>query len=122
LAAGVALDVAVQAPLYETAKFGAMPLLDVSASYDEASRTNAIFIVNRSQTDSLPVELRWQDRTPQSIHAVYQLSGADPKAFNSFDNPNQVVAVKVAAPAINDDSATLMLPPLSFTALEVGLE
>jgi alpha-N-arabinofuranosidase len=121
LATGVALDVAVKAPLYQTAKFGDMPLLDVSSSYDEARNTNAIFIVNRSQSDSLPVELCWQDRAPQNISAVYQLAGKDPKAANSFKNPNQVVAVKVDAPAIRDQHATLVLPPLSFTAIEARL-
>jgi alpha-N-arabinofuranosidase len=121
LASGVALDVAVKAPLYQTAKFGDMPLLDVSSSYDEANKANAIFIVNRSQTDSLPVELHWQDRTPQSIDVVYQLTGMDPKAANSFENPNQVVAVKVGAPPIKDHCAALTLPPLSFTAIEACL-
>ena len=52
-----------------------MPLLDVSASYDEANQSHAIFIVNRSQTESLPVDLCWQDRAPQSISAVYQVAG-----------------------------------------------
>ncbi|MBN1285398.1 MAG: alpha-N-arabinofuranosidase [Anaerolineae bacterium] len=119
LAAGVALDVAVKAPLYPTAKFGDMPLLDVSASYDEAANAGAVFIVNRSQTDSVPVELRWQDRAPQRIAAAHQVAGADPKAANSFENPNRVVAVKVTAPAISEGRASLTLPPLSFTALEV---
>ncbi|HLV33659.1 MAG TPA: alpha-L-arabinofuranosidase C-terminal domain-containing protein [Spirillospora sp.] len=121
LAAGTALDVAVQAPLYETKQFGDMPLLDVAASHDEANGVQAVFIVNRSQTDSLPVQLHWQDRTPQRINAVHQLSGTDPKAVNTYENPNQVVAVSVAAPAIDDRSATLLLPPLSFTAVEVVL-
>jgi len=121
LASGDALDVAVNAPMYPTAKFGDMPLLDVSASYDEATQTNAIFIVNRSQTDSLPVELHWQDRAPQRINAVHQLSGTDPKAANSFENPDQIVPVKVTAPGISDLCATLVLPPLSFTAVEVAL-
>src|SRR6185369_3779062 len=78
LASGTALDVSVTAPRYETAKFGDMPLLDVSASYDESTNSNAIFIVNRSQTDSLNVELHWQDRVPTSINAVHQLAGSDP--------------------------------------------
>ncbi|MEP7198214.1 MAG: alpha-L-arabinofuranosidase C-terminal domain-containing protein, partial [Chloroflexota bacterium] len=47
-ASGMALDVNVRAPIVETAKFGAMPLLDVSASYDAATQTSAVFIVNRS--------------------------------------------------------------------------
>jgi len=121
LAAGAALDVHVKAPLYATDKYGDMPLLDVSASYDEANGVSAVFIVNRSQTDSLPVELHWQDRSPQAITAVHQLAGADPKAANSFENPNQLVAVTVAAPVISDGSATLIVPPLSFTAVEVRM-
>ena len=78
-----------------------MPLLDVSASYDEASSANAIFMVNRSQTDSLPVDLHWQDRAPKSIKPVHQVAGSDPKAANSFENPNQIVAVQVAAPNLD---------------------
>jgi len=121
LAAGVALDVAVNAPLYQTAKFGDMPLLDVSSSYDEANNAQAVFIVNRSQTDSLPVELHWQDRLPKGIKAVHQLAGTDPKATNSFENPNQIVATRVAAPKLDGQSTTLAVPPLSFTAIEVEL-
>lgn len=121
LASGVALDVNVQSPVYQTKKFGEMPLLDVSSSYDEAAGTQAVFIVNRSQTDSLPAELHWQDRTPQRIIAAYQLAGADPKAFNSFENPNQIITRQIAAPGIDGQSSTLELPPLSFTALEVQL-
>lgn len=119
LAAGAALDVAVRAPLYATAQFGDMPLLDVSASYDEGSGQSAVFMVNRSQTESVAVEMVWQDRAPQRIGEVWQVAGSDPKAANSFERPNEVVAVGVAAPAIRDGRATLVVPPLSFTALEV---
>ncbi|MFC1960058.1 alpha-N-arabinofuranosidase, partial [Chloroflexota bacterium] len=106
--------------LYETAQFGDMPLLDVSASYNEQDDTHAIFIVNRSQTESLPVELCWQDRAPQQIKAVHQLAGTDPKAANSFERPNQLVAVQVDAPVIAGKTATLVVPPLSFTAIEAN--
>lgn len=119
LASGAALDVAVKAPQYDTAQFGTMPLLDVSASYDEAAGTGAIFIVNRSQTDSLPVDLIWQDRAPQRVKAVHQVAGTDPKAANSFEKPDVIKAVSVAAPALDGKSATLVVPPLSFTAIEV---
>lgn len=118
LAAGTALDVAVKSPMYHTAKFGDMPLLDVSSSYDEATNTNAIFIVNRSQTESIHIELNWQDRAPRLIKSVHQVAGTDPKAANSYDNPNQVVAVSVAAPAVSDNRAGITVPPLSFTAIE----
>jgi alpha-N-arabinofuranosidase len=122
LAAGAALDVSVQAPLHPTTKYGDMPLLDVSSSYDEASSAHAVFIVNRSQTESVPVELHWQDRAPQRINTVHQVGGmTDPKAANSFENPNQIVAVNVAAPTMSDKCTSLALPPLSLTVVEAAL-
>ena len=98
-----------------------MPLLDVSASYDEEHNTAAVFIVNRSQTDSLPVDLYWQDRAPKAIKSVHQVAGTDPKAANSFDNPNVIVAKPGDVPQLDGSTATLILPPLSFTAVEVAL-
>ncbi len=121
LANGAALDVAVRAPRYETEKFGDMPLLDVSASYNEETGTHAVFIVNRSQSESTPVDLHWQDLKPSSIAAAYQLSGTDPKAANTYENPNQIVSVPIDAPAVSDGCASMVLPPLSFTALELSL-
>jgi len=121
MASGNALDVLVKSPMYQTKQFGDMPVLDVSSSYDEATGKNAIFIVNRSQTESVTVDLNWQDRAPKSINGVRQVAGNDPKAVNSFENPNNIVATTVAAPALNGGQATIVVPPLSFTALDVTL-
>lgn len=118
LAAGTALDISVNAPMYHTAQFGDMPLIDVSASYDEANHAGAIFIVNRSLTESMTIDLNWLDCVPQSFKAAYQVAGTDPKAANSYENPDQIVSVPVAVPQVSDKSATLTVPPLSFTALD----
>lgn len=120
LARGKALDVKVNAPMYNTKLFGEMPLLDVSSSHDEETNTNAIFIVNRSQAESLPLDILWQDAVPKSVNSAHQVSGTDPKAANSFDNPSVVTAVPITAPDIRDSKTTVLLPPLSFTALEVA--
>jgi len=121
LANGVALDVAVRGPRYETKQFGDMPLLDVSASYNEETGAHAIFIVNRSQTESIPVDFHWQDLKPSAIKSAHQLAGTEPKAANTFDNPNNIVAVPINIPTVNDDSVSMILPPLSFTTLELSL-
>ncbi|MCI0712815.1 MAG: alpha-N-arabinofuranosidase, partial [Chloroflexi bacterium] len=121
LVSGNALDVAVKAPMYETKQFGDMPLLDVSASHNAETGSNAVFMVNRSLTESVPVELCWQDLKPTSVSSAHQLAGADPKAVNSFENPNHVIAVPIDPPQVNDGCVTLLLPPLSFTVLDVRL-
>jgi alpha-N-arabinofuranosidase len=121
LAQGDALDVAVKAPTYETPQFGAMPLLDVSSSYDPATGSNVVFIVNRSLTDDVPVTLQWQDKQPTQVKAAYQLAGNDPKAVNSFENPDAIVTKSIAAPTVQDGQTRLTLPPLSFTVVEVAV-
>lgn len=121
LASGNALDVKVNSPMHTTNKFGDMPLLDVSSSHNPETNTNAIFIVNRSQTETVTVDINWQDVAPTGVNSVHQVAGTDPKAANSFDNPDVVKAVAINAPDISDGVTTMQLPPLSFTAIEVAL-
>ena len=116
-ARGQALDVLVKAPRTETQQFGDVPVLDVSASYDPADGSGAIFIVNRSLTESVATELVWQDGRTVVMGEAWQLAGADPKAGNTWENPNAITAQAIAAPRVSDGNATIQLPPLSFTVL-----
>jgi alpha-N-arabinofuranosidase len=116
-AAGVSLEPLVNAPLIETKKFGPQPLLDVSASYDAAANQGALFIVNRSQTEPLTTTVEWRGSAPDQATAIYQLSGTDPKAFNSFEHPTTIVPQRLAGSAVVDGTLTLTLPPLSFTVV-----
>ncbi|OQA21098.1 MAG: Intracellular exo-alpha-(1-_5)-L-arabinofuranosidase [Chloroflexi bacterium ADurb.Bin360] len=116
-ARGLALDAHVEAPHYATQRFGAVPLLDVSASYDPGTGTGAVFLVNRSQEQPLPVELLWQRQAPQRITEAVRLAGADPKAANTFERPTGVAPTAITAPSIVDGAAQLLLPPLSLTVV-----
>ncbi len=119
-AAGKSLDLAVTSPTYTAKTHGETPLLDAAASYDAASGQQALFLVNRSATDALPVELAWRGSAPQRITAVYQLGGADPKTANTFAQPDAITPQQLPGMAINDGQAGLQLPPLSFTVVLTG--
>lgn len=116
-ASGVALDALVTAPEHQTAKYGSVPLLDVSASYDAERGTGAIFIVNRSQTETLDTTIRWTGAAPAAFGAAWQLAGSDVKLANSYEHPDAVRTRPIDAPTIEGGEATIALPPLSFTAL-----
>ncbi|WP_425144940.1 alpha-N-arabinofuranosidase [Deinococcus sp.] len=116
-ASGHSLDLLVKAPTHETQLYGEVPLLDASASFDAASGQGALFLVNRSQTESLDVTLNWEDAAPQGFSQGWQMSGHDAQAVNSFEAPDAVTAHEIALPALDGHRATLTLPPLSFTAL-----
>ena len=121
MASGNSLDALVESPRYETKEYGDMPLLDVSAAHDLEAGTNAIFIVNRSLSDRMPIEIRWGDVQPKRIISAHQLAGDDPKAANTWEDPNQVTTRAIYAPRIINGAAEMSLPPLSFTALGVEL-
>ena len=74
-------------------------------------------MVNRSQTEAVVTDLVWQDGNAVQIDQAWQLAGSDPKEFNSWDEPNQLVAKAISVPAVEDGKVTLSLPPMSFTAL-----
>jgi alpha-L-arabinofuranosidase len=116
-AAGVALDALCTCPVTETAQYGPVPVLDVSASYAEEPGSSAVFIVNRSLTHNETVEVKWQGWSPGNSVQVYQLSGADPALHNTFANPDAIVAHDLGQQAIQDGKITLALPRLSFTTL-----
>ena len=116
-ARGDSLDLLVKAPLKETKLYGDVPQLDASASFDAQSGKGALFLVNRSQTDSLDVTLTWDDVAPQGFTQGWQMSGPDPKAGNSFDVPDAVTTQEIELPTLDGKRATLTLPPLSFTTL-----
>jgi alpha-N-arabinofuranosidase len=114
-ARGESLDVLVKAPQVETKQYDAVPMLDVSASYDAETGKGALFIVNRSQTDSLSTELIWQDGMTVQVDQAWQIAGTDPKQLNTWEAPDQLVARSIDAPVIESGCATVSLPPLSFT-------
>jgi alpha-N-arabinofuranosidase len=117
LARGEALDVHVKAPELLTQKYDAVPVLDVSASYDAEHKQGAVFLVNRSQTENVLMDLIWQDRQSIQVDKAWQLTGSDPKEVNSWEDPERVITKVIPVPRVEDDRAMLSLPPLSFTVL-----
>jgi alpha-N-arabinofuranosidase len=116
-AAGKSLEPLTIAPEYDTALFGSMPLLDVSASYDADADRGAVFIVNRSQTESITTDVVWQGAAPARATAIHQLAGGDPKATNTFEHPDTIVPQRLDGAPVQDGRLTLRLPPLSFTVV-----
>jgi alpha-N-arabinofuranosidase len=116
-AAGHALDIHVRAPTYDTRQYGPVPLLDASATFNPATGQGAVFLVNRGQNESLTTHLHWHGQAPFRIAQQYTLTGDDPKAANTFDNPDTIRPRTTAGPPIKNARATLPLPPLSLTIL-----
>jgi alpha-N-arabinofuranosidase len=118
-ASGDSLDLLVQAPTYATRMFGEQPLIDAAASYDAEHGRGAIFIVHRGRTEPLTLDLEWQGRAPHRVASIYQVSGSDPKAANTFDTPDVIGIRTLPGVPVADRRSRLQVPPLSLTVAVV---
>nr|AKN19924.1 arabinofuranosidase [Deinococcus cellulosilyticus] len=116
-ASGQALSLHVASDQYETKKHGLVNLLDASASFDASQNEGAVFLVNRSQDEELETEIVFQGRVPTSVRVAHQLAGSDPKAHNSFEEPEKLTLQTIEAGEIKDGKLVLKLPALSFSAV-----
>jgi alpha-N-arabinofuranosidase len=121
LAHGEALDVLVKAPVVETKQYDGVPALDVSASFNAENQQGAVFLVNRSQTESVSTQIVWQDRKAIQVNHAWQLAGSDPNQGNTWEEPNRLVARPIPVPNVEDGRTTINLPPLSFTVLDTSI-
>lgn len=112
-AIGQVLDLAVTSPRYDSAH-GDADLLDGSATFDPATGAGALFLVNRSLTQALPVTLQFLGDDAPRIRHLYTLGGPDPKAFNSIQHPAAVVPRMLGSQPVVDQRARLLIPPLTL--------
>ena len=79
---GYGLELYVDGPSYSTAEYSKVPMLDVSAAYDNGQLV--LNVVNRSRTDALSADFELEDKQFGSEFEVAEVNGPDIKAENDF--------------------------------------
>jgi len=131
---GASLSLAQEGPTYEVDKlggpierggvavpgFGAVPYLDVTATYDADKKTATLFVLNRDLAQARDLEIRWHDLTPTAVTAFDTLTGADLKAVNTFADPKKVMPQTIEKPAAGA-TMRVQVPARSYSVLAVAL-
>lgn len=112
---GAALQVKTSGPTYESRSYGTAPVIDSSAILDN-DRLH-IFATNRSSSEVARVEVHLADRQMKQLEGAELLTGSDPKAHNTFEQPDVVRPQPYTAVKFINGSAEFDLPPLSLLAL-----
>jgi alpha-L-arabinofuranosidase len=99
-------------PDIDTAAFGRIPALWSTATYDESTGETAIFVVNRSETDKVDLEIP----LGRGLRVVEHLAlyDDDRAAANTADDPDRVVPRSVDGTEVVDGNCTATLPPASW--------
>jgi alpha-N-arabinofuranosidase len=111
---GVSLQTVVNGPVYTGQTNGQVAYVDTSAILD-GERLH-LFAVNRSLTESAPIQLHLADRSILALENAELLTGPEAKAANSYEQPHLVKSRPWAEAQLENGQATFMLPPLSVTA------
>ena len=120
-AIGNALTPVIQAPLYRAGERGEVPMLDAAASHDEASKTAAFFLVNRSQQEELLVTIDVADRPLVRVIGASVLGGGDVKQANTWDDPHRVVPVRGAATIDDRGALQIRIPAPGLAVVRAEL-
>jgi alpha-N-arabinofuranosidase len=116
LARGTALRAALRSPTMPTDRYGDVPTVDASATYDEASGGLTVFAVNRGEV-AVPLELDL--RAFGALGAVEHIAIAedDPNLINTAADPDRVVPRSVPTAPLDGGRTTVVLPPISWHVL-----
>jgi alpha-L-arabinofuranosidase len=123
---GLALDLRVEAPSYESRRYGPVPYVEAVATVDEAGLDGApgemaIFAVNRSLDEIVEAELRLGGYESWVPIDQIELAGADPKAVNTALDPHAVLPRQAATrPVVEGGWLKATLPPLSWTVIRLA--
>jgi alpha-L-arabinofuranosidase len=114
---GIALQTAVAGPGYDITHNGRVTYIDTSAILDE--KTLHVFISNRSMDEEAEVCISLEDNAISKLENAELLTGGgDPKAANSFENPDVVGTKSFTDVQFTNGKARFILPPLSVSGDE----
>ena len=119
-ARGDVLRVAIDAPNYETQRFGDVPLVDAVATNDDDGAV--LFVVNRSLDASVQLAVDTRPLGGQ-VNAVecLQLADDDRHASNTAADPDRVRPRAVSlAPPDENGKIDVPLPPVSWTMVRLS--
>lgn len=117
-ARGSAIRVEIDSPLYETATFGPVPVIDAVATHDPSTGSRVVYVVNRGEE---PVELAINcgDSRPGGTTAR-TLSDVDPAAANTHDTPDRVRLMDNTSQTVESGAVTVVVPPISWTEIVIA--
>ena len=96
-----------------------VPFLDVAATLNPQNGEVALFMLNRDLQSERELTVDWRDLTPKRVLACQTLTGADLKAYNTFERPKQVAPQALDAPQPGAQMS-FKLPARSYTVAHIA--
>jgi alpha-L-arabinofuranosidase len=119
-ARGRVLRVEPQSPTVLTGRHGEVPAVDAVATYDSETRASATFLVNRSPSAQVSVDIRCHLPGEPRLAEAVTICGPDLHATNDRLNPDRVHPRPLDDVQLSGDMISATLPPASWTMLRLS--
>ena len=119
LAKGTVLRVELEAPTYDTARYGEVPVLDTAATFDEERKELVVFVVNRHPSEPVTFTTDLRAFPGVRLEAATVLADGDWRAANTMDQPDRVVPRPHPDATVADGALRAVLPPVSWNVFRL---
>lgn len=118
LARGIALELKLDSPTYQTSKFSEVPVVDAVATHDPDSDAITVFAVNRGTTDAVTLDIDAAALGKGiASAAATSVFDDDIHAANTLEQPDRVTPKANDSVTVADGVVSVTLPPCSWTVL-----
>ena len=117
LARGRTLELKLECPTYPTERYGEVPVVDAVATHDPETGDTAVFLVNRSMTDTVEIGIDTSILGDVSVDWIVSLHDDDIHAANTLADPERVALKPNDSARTVENEVRISLPPVSWTAL-----
>jgi alpha-N-arabinofuranosidase len=118
LARGVALELKLDSPTYQTERYGEVALVDAVATHAPEGGTT-VFAVNRSLTSEVTLDIDSLALGAVSNVTATSIHDDDIHAANTLEHPDRVAPRQNDSVAVSDGAISVTLPPCSWTVLTI---
>ena len=117
----IALDAHCESNKFETKRYGNVPYLDVSATYEPTIRRISVNIINRHLTDIIPVTIENGHGDLLNTGKLFTINGDDIKVINDFTDQDKVKTL-VQGISVLANTFTVELPPHSVSMVQLTVK
>jgi len=119
---GKTLTTRIESEKIETNKFGAVEGIDAITTYDAKKGTLAVFLINRSLTQSQDTSIHLAGFNVLSVLDQVTLDDKDLKKTNNYSNSEAVSPRMDKTATISEGGVTISLPPASWQVINLSVE
>lgn len=119
-AKGIVLRSAVTGPVYKCGDFDCVPYVDEVVVWNNEENEIVIFIVNKSEDESIKAEIKLQNFEPKQVKDFVSMTAEDKKMTNQYDHKAVLPRLREGA-VIDSGGCTAKIEPLSFNMIRVEI-